>query len=156
MAQRFVLGERAGFTLRPTELVHEAWLRLARRSGLGDEERAGFLRSASTAMRRILVDHARARTAERRDASRNVPLADDLSDANDLERLAGIADLDSALEELSRVDPGLSRVVELRFFGGLTVEEAADAAGVSPRTIKREWRLARAWLRRRVGEVSDG
>ena len=152
LALRFMRGERSNHTLRPTELVHEVWLRLARARDLPDEDRGRFLGMAATAMRRILVDHARARAADSRDSSRSVPL---LEDPEQLEEDLGIDHLDRALAELQSFDPELARMVELRFFGGLTVEDTAQAMNVSPRTVKREWRLARAWLQRKVSQVCD-
>lgn len=154
LARRYLVGERANHTLAPTELVHEAWLRLARARGLSSEDRSRFRRLAARTMRRVLVDHARARLADRRRADRQVPLLEE--PALELEWGAELEPLDRSLEALQAVDERLAQVVELRFFGGLSVEETAQTLGISARTVKREWRLARAWLHRRVQGELDG
>jgi RNA polymerase sigma factor (TIGR02999 family) len=158
LAQRFMGGERRDHTLQPTELVHEAWMRIARARSLDEGDRVRFLGLAATTMRHILVDHARARLADRRAADREVPLLED--PAGGEERLeakaAGIESIDRALALLEERDPALGRVVELRFFGGLTVEETAQALGISPRSVKRVGRLARAWLHSKLMEEKRG
>ncbi len=148
IARRHLRGERAGHTLQTTALAHEAYLRLVDDRSAGDAGRARFLALASQAMRRILVDHARRRGAEKRGrGAERVTLAgvpDERGGAIDL--LA----LDAALEELARLDERKGRIVELRYFGGLTVPEVAAALGVSAPTVEREWSHARAWLRARL------
>jgi RNA polymerase sigma-70 factor, ECF subfamily len=135
--------ERDGHTLQPTALVHEAWLRLAgQRADLRD--RTHFLAVASRVMRRVLVDHARRGLAGKRVPDARPTL--DLATASPDEWAVTMIALDDALEQLGAVDPRLVRVVEMRFFGGLTEEEAAEVLGVSSRTVHRDWLRARAWL----------
>ena len=144
-------AERAGHTLQPTALVHEAWLRLMRQHGANWQNRAQFFAIAAQAMRRILVDHARRRHSDKRYPG-ETPIALDhieeivASPVPDQEMLA----LDAALEQLAALDSRQARVVELRFFGGLSIEETADVLGLSPTTVKREWITARAWLFREI------
>lgn len=147
--------ERRDHTLQPTALVHEAYVRLAdERTPL--ESRQHFFGVAAIAMRRILVEHARARHAAKRgghaprvsidDIDVAMPLADDAVD---------ITALDAALTALAALDPRQARIVELRFFAGLTVEETAGVVGLSTRTVKREWQMSRAWLRREMARLGD-
>jgi RNA polymerase sigma factor (TIGR02999 family) len=143
------LRRERGATLRTTGLVHEAYLRLVGQRGASWQSRGQFFLVAAEAMRRVLVDHARARRAAKRaPGGCRVTLGEDVAVAAplDLDVLA----LDRALVELGSFDPGKARVVELRFFGGLGLEETAEAMGVSPSTVTRQWRLARAWLFRRL------
>jgi len=148
LAKRHLRGERAGHTLQTTALAHEAYLRLVDDRSLGDAERTRFLALASQAMRRVLVDHARRRGAGKRGGGAERVTLADLPDerGKDVDLLA----LDAALDELARLDERKSRIVEMRFFGGLTVPEAAAALGVSAPTVEREWFHARAWLRARM------
>jgi len=150
IARRHMRHERANHTLQPTALVHEAVLRLLGRETLAFEGREHFLRAASRAMRRVLVDHARARRAAKRDGGVRVTLHDDAgaSASPDVDLLA----LDEALDRLAAVEPRWAQVVELRFLLGLEVDEAADVLGVSSATVKRDWRFARAWLERELRE----
>jgi RNA polymerase sigma factor (TIGR02999 family) len=155
IAARHLQSERPGHTLQPTALAHEAYLRLR---GLGDvpwHDRSHFFAMASRIMRRILVDHARAKMAHKREGSRRVQLTEGFHEgprpAMDAEELI---DLDRALDELATTEPRLSRLVELRFFGGLNIEEASALLGCSPRTAKRDWAFARAWLLHRLGNES--
>lgn len=152
LARRFMHGERSDHTMGATELVHEAWMRLVRSHGWSGEDRRRFLGFAGRTMRNILVDHARARLTERRSEDRRVSLA--VEPASE-EGPRAIDALDRALERLEVRDPRLGRIVELRFYAGLSVEEVGEALGVSGRTIKRDWRLARAWLRRELAGGSD-
>jgi RNA polymerase sigma factor (TIGR02999 family) len=148
IAARQLRSERPGHTLQPTALANEAYLRLR---GLGDvpwHDRAHFFAIASRIMRRVLVDHARASLAQKRGAgSPMVQLHDGVQEgvapAMDA---AQLIDLDRALDQLSAEEPRLARLIELRFFGGLGVEEASALLGCSPRTAKRDWTFARAWL----------
>lgn len=138
--------ERDGHTLQPTALVHEAYLRLARQPDAHWESRTHFLNAAAQVMRRILVDHARARQADKRGGRDvRVTLDDALAVAGgrDVELLA----LDDALTKLADLDEQLARVVELRAFGGLSTREVAETLGVSERTVERAWTTARTWLR---------
>lgn len=144
-------GERGAHTLQPTALVHEAWLRLARQHGGHWQNRSQFFAIAAQTMRRILVDHARRRLAAKRGDGAAMVDVDDLAEviASPLpdERMLALND---ALDQLSALDERQARVVELRFFGGLSVEETADVMTLSPTTVKREWATARAWLFRAV------
>jgi RNA polymerase sigma factor (TIGR02999 family) len=142
--------ERPGQTLQATALVHEAYLRLA---GAGSPwtDRRHFLGIAARSMRQILVERARARGAQKRWAGLDrVSLSAALVHPDSAEAL--VQAVDEALGRLEQVDPELARIVELRYFVGLTVEEAADALGISPATLKRRWAMARAWLFRELSE----
>jgi RNA polymerase sigma factor (TIGR02999 family) len=136
--------ERADHTLQPTALVHEAYARLAHAASLHAADRLHFLRLASSVMRRVLVDHARARHAAKRGGAMQVTLDDALvgQDAHALDML----ELDDALTRLAAAEPRWAQVVELRFFAGLEVPEVAEVLGISTATVKRDWRFARAWL----------
>jgi RNA polymerase sigma factor (TIGR02999 family) len=149
LAASYLSVERKDHTLQPTALVHEAYLRMVDQRSVDWQNRAHFFGIAAQMMRRILVDHARRRQAAKRDApALRLEAASGVEDASsrDPELLA----LDAALGGLESLDPRQARIVELRFFGGLTVEETAEVAGISPATVKREWRTARAWLAREV------
>ncbi len=140
--------ERDGHTLQPTALVHEAYLRLAGEDPRW-ENRAHFFAVAAQVMRHVLVDHARARKADKRGGAATHVVLDealDVATSQDVDVLA----LHEALERLASVDPQLARVVELRYFGGLTVPEVAEVVGVSRATVEREWVTARAWLRKEL------
>jgi RNA polymerase sigma factor (TIGR02999 family) len=144
-AGRFMRRERRYHTLQPSGLVHEAYLRLAAAPDLDWNDRAHFFAIAARVMRQVLVDHARRRGAAKRDGLRVT-----LGDADAAVDPPDVLDLENALKELAALDARQARVVELRFFGGLDVEEAAEVMGVSPRTVKREWQTARAWLQHRL------
>lgn len=149
LAQGYISAERSGHTLEPTALVHEAYLRLVELDRLDWRGRAHFLGLAARVMRQVLVDHARRhRAAKRGGGGRRVTL-DDAAWAPE-PRPTDVLKLEEALRELQEVDPEKCRIVELRFFGGLTVEETAEVLGVSPRTVKRGWRAARTWLAREL------
>lgn len=149
LAGAYMRGEREGHTLQPTALVHEAWMRLTGLDVGAAGDRSGFLRVAARAMRQVLVDHARAvRTGKRGGSARRVSIDDALASFN--ERAGDLVALDEALERLAQIDERKSRVVELRFFGGLTVEEAAAALELPVRTVERDWTLARAWLKKEL------
>jgi RNA polymerase sigma factor (TIGR02999 family) len=149
IAAGYLRRERREHTLQPTALVHEAYLRLVDQRGQHWQNRAHFVGIAARMMRRILVDYARRRLAGKRAGEAVRVTLDESLDAP-AERDADLVALDDALRELEAVDPQLSRVVELRYFGGLTTREAAEALGISTRTLEREWATARAWLRERV------
>lgn len=152
LAQQRVRRERVGHTLQPTALVHEAYLRLA--GGDVDwQDRAHFFAVAAQTMRRILVDHARSRLAKKRggDGRQSLLVTAAVTEPRSVELL----DLDEALTRLSQVDPERARVVELRFFGGLTIEETAEALGRSPATIKRDWNFARVFLHRELKALAQ-
>lgn len=146
--------ERRDHTLRPTALVHEAYLRLMGQDRARWEGRNHFFAIASEVMRRVLVDHARKRKAARRGGSAvRVTLAEDVAATEPRE--VDLIVLDTALDELAAMDPRQSRVVELRFFGGLGTAEIAEILGVSRATVDRDWRFARTWLYRRVAPARD-
>ena len=150
LAASYLRSERRDHTLQPTALVHEAYLRLVDQRSTDWRNRAHFFGIAAQMMRRILVDHARRRLAAKRSGG-NVFLTLEDVEADAGDRTAEILALDRALAKLEALDPAQARVVEVRFFGGLTVEETAEATKVSSATVKREWRTARAWLRREIG-----
>jgi RNA polymerase sigma factor (TIGR02999 family) len=148
-ARRRMGREHAGHTLQTTALVHEAYLRLVDQRHAGWESRTQFFAVAAQVMRRVLVDHARARGAARRGGTAvTVALADDAAAAP--ERDADVLALDEALARLATFDPRQARVVELRYFAGLGIDEAAEVLGVSRATANRDWAMARAWLRREL------
>jgi RNA polymerase sigma factor (TIGR02999 family) len=142
-------GERAGHTLQPTALAHEAYLRLAGRER-DWADRAHFFAVAARAMRQVLVDHARRHRAAKRDGLQ-LEAPEGVRDEP-----VDLLDLDAALAELAQLDPKQVEVVEMRFFAGLSVDETAEALGLSPRTVKREWSTARAWLKHRLRERGPG
>lgn len=149
IAGRCMRRERPGQSLQATALVHEAYIRLLKDEGLSFENRAHFLGIAARAMRQILVEHARARDADKRGGERRrITLDDDVASGQpaDVDLLA----LDEVLERLAALNADHARIVELRFFGGLTNEETAAALGISPATVKRAWVVARAWLFREL------
>jgi RNA polymerase sigma factor (TIGR02999 family) len=149
LAKRHLSRERPDHTLQSTALVHEAYLKLVDQRRVQWQNRSHFFAIAAQLMRRILVDHARRRMrAKRGSAETRITLVEGLaaSEPVDVDAIA----LDRALADLERFDPQQGRIVELRFFGGLTVEETADVLGISSGTVKREWRIARAWLYQRM------
>jgi len=148
LAQSYLSAERSGHTLQPTALVHEAYLRLVELDRLDWRGRAHFLGLAARVMRQVLVDHARRHRAAKRGGGRRVTLED--AKWVPEPRPTDVLELEEALRELGEIDPQKSRIVELRFFGGLSVEETAEVLGVSPRTVKRGWRAARTWLSREL------
>ena len=148
IAARQLRGERSNHTLQPTELVHEAFLRLVRQN-VSWQNRAHFFGVAAEIMRRLLVDHARKKRADKRGAGMETIALDERIEwpaARDLDIVA----LDECLTALAELDPQQAKVVELRFFAGLSIEETAEVLGVSDSTVKREWRVARAWLLREM------
>jgi RNA polymerase sigma factor (TIGR02999 family) len=144
--------ERPNHTLQPTELVNEAYLRIVGQPSKEWKDRAHFFAVASQVMRCILVDYARARTADKRGGGAVKLNIDEIQVAFDV-RSEEVLDLHNALDRLAEWDPRQSRVVELRIFGGLNLEEIAEVLGTSTRTVKRDWRLARAWL---YGQMTTG
>jgi RNA polymerase sigma-70 factor (ECF subfamily) len=145
LAAHHLRGENPDHTLQPTALVHEAYLRLTALKHADWESRAHFFGTAAAIMRRILVDHARANKAQKRNAYTNAINIDDAvvaSPAPDVDLIA----LDEALRRLARIDDRRSKIVELRFFGGMNEEEIAVVLEISSRTVKRDWRIAKAWL----------
>jgi RNA polymerase sigma factor (TIGR02999 family) len=149
MAHRCMRGEAAGHTLQTTALVNEAYLRLVDLNRVQWQDRVHFFAMSARLMRRILVDFARARRAHKRgDGAHKVDLDDALLVSEDA--CNRVAELDDALEALAAIDERKCRVVECRFFGGLTNEETAEALHVSPETVMRDWKMARAWLSREL------
>jgi RNA polymerase sigma factor (TIGR02999 family) len=149
IARHYLKNERQGHTLESTALVHEAFLRLIDQRNVQWQNRAHFFGIASQMMRRILVDHARKRQAAKRDAALvRLSVAERLVPG--AEREPDLLALDQAIDALAALDPDQSRVVELRYFGGLTIEETAEVMGISPATVKREWATARLWLKREI------
>ncbi|MCA1617141.1 MAG: sigma-70 family RNA polymerase sigma factor [Acidobacteria bacterium] len=148
-AARYLRQERPGHTLQTTALIHEAYLRLVDQKNVQWQNRAHFFAIAAQLMRRILVDHARQRQAAKRGGAA-LRLTLDEAMALSEEPDVNLVVLDEALNRLAVIDPQQSRVVELRFFSGLSVEETAEALRISPRTVKRDWNVAKAWLRREI------
>lgn len=151
IARRELSRERPDHTLGATALVHETYLKLAKLDRLEWQSRSHFFGACAGAMRRILVNHAERRgTQKRGGGAAHVALEDAVVTA--ATRPAELLALDAALERLEAVDPRLSKIVEFRYFAGMTIEETAEALGVSPATVKRDWALARAWLNRELAE----
>jgi RNA polymerase sigma-70 factor, ECF subfamily len=153
IAKEYLSRERVGHTLQPTALVHEAYLRLIEQHKIDWSCRAQVLGIAAHMMRRILVNYAVARNAEKRGAA--LSLTAEAPDAGEMRPLE-LQELDLALNRLEEIDPRQARIVELRFFSGLTVEETASAVDISPKTVKREWRTARLWLARELDRRKGG
>jgi RNA polymerase sigma-70 factor, ECF subfamily len=150
IARRQLRREREGHTLQPTALVHEAYLRLVDQRHVDWRSRAHFFGVAAQVMRRVLVDHARRHNAIKRGDGVQRVTIDEAAQAAGPDEIS-VLDLDSALGRLEIVDRGLAQIVELRAFGGLTIEEAAHVLKISASTAKREWRTAKAWLTRELG-----
>jgi RNA polymerase sigma factor (TIGR02999 family) len=157
LARRYMGGERAGHTLQPTALINEVYLRLIDWGNISWQDRAHFFGLSARLMRRTLVDHARRHRTSKRGGSA-LTIAFDEASVVPQERTADLVAIDEALNILATQDLRKSQIVELRFFGGLTVEEAAAVLKISPRTVKREWSLARAWLYCQLtqGEAPEG
>ncbi len=149
LAGRYLRKERPGQTLQATALVHEAYLRLLRDQNLQWKNRAHFLAIAARSMRQILIERARARQAEKRGGAQRAITLDDQVLGRDQPSIDLLA-LEDALKALEALDQKQAEIVELRFFGGLTVEETAEVMGVSPATVKRWWALSKAWLHREM------
>ena len=149
VAAQYLRRQRPDHTLQPTALVNEAYLKLIDISDVDWQDRAHFFAFASQTMRHILVDYARAQLREKRGgAAQRLSLDEAISYSKDTE--VDLLSLDEALRELEAIDEKQSKIVELRFFGGLTVEETAVVLKISPATVKREWRIAKAWLHRKI------
>jgi RNA polymerase sigma factor (TIGR02999 family) len=146
-------GEADGHTLQPTELVHAAFSRLVESRSVVWQSRQQFYAIAARAMRRLLVDHARARRKLKRDGGERIPLTSDVValDAHDVD----VLDLNDALDKLARLDARQVQVVELRYFGGFSIDEIAEVLQISPATVKRDWTVARAFLRQALAEYAD-
>jgi RNA polymerase sigma factor (TIGR02999 family) len=151
LAANYLRRERPDHTLQPTALVHEAYLRMVDQTRVNWQNRAHFFGVAAQMMRRILVDHARAQSAGKRGADfQKLSLDENIDKA--VERSSELLALDEALSELAEIDEQKARIVELRYFVGLSAEETAEILGVSPITIKRHWRITKAWL---YGRMKD-
>ena len=149
LAAHHLRGERQGHTLQPTALVHEVYLRMQGREGLVVTRRTHFMAVASIAMRRVLVDHARARAAEKRGGGvTHVTVGPNSAITED--RTEDVLAVDAALAKLAAEDPKAERIVEMRFYAGMTETEIAEVLGVSDRWVRKQWVFARAWLRREL------
>lgn len=158
MADGYMRRERSGHTLQATALVHEAYLKLVGQHSVAWQSRAHFFGVAAQVMRRLLIDYARGHMRGKRGGGREaVPL--DEAMVFSPERSQNFLELDSALDRLAALDIRQAKIVELRFFGGLTVEETAEVLGISPKTVKRDWTVAKAWLhgelKARYGNAAD-
>lgn len=151
LARRHLTNERADHTLNTKALVHEAYLKLVDINQVAWQDRAHFFAMASRAMRRILIDYARARTRQKRGGVQERVSLDEISLMSD-EQAEELIALEDALERLSELSERQSRVVEMRFFSGLTIEETAHVLELSPASIKRDWTVARAWLNQQLGD----
>jgi len=150
IARRHLRGEAPERTLQTTALVHEAYLKLIDQTRINWQNRAQFFGVAATMMRRILVDHARKRVRDKRGGNAvKISLDDGTIDVSD-ERAAALVDLDEALQRLAAQDPQKARLVELRYFGGLSIEETAEILGVGTATVVRHWRAVKAWLYKEI------
>jgi RNA polymerase sigma factor (TIGR02999 family) len=156
LASHYMRRERTDHMLQTTALVHEAYLRLVNQENARFQTRAHFFAVAAQVMRRILVDYARGRHRAKRGKGAADLNLNDVAVLSD-ERAEEVIAVNSALDNLTAIDPRKSRVFELRYFGGLSVDEAAEALKVSPATVARDWRMAKAWLRREIGPgAQDG
>jgi len=148
LAVHYMRNERADHTLQPTALVHEAYMRLVDQRNASWQNRSHFFGIAAQAMRRILVDHARRKRATKREGGERVTLDESVAEAP--QRSVDLIALDDALLKLAALDPRQAKVVELRYFGGLDIEQVAESIGISPATVKRDWTFARAFLQREM------
>lgn len=151
LARRILVGDRARFTVDPTELVHGAALKLLGQEGVGASDRAHFLAYAGQVMRQVLIDHVRRQASAKRDAGTMVTLVSSIPDVAAANEGIDVEALHDALEKLAEVSPDHARLVEMRYFGGMTIEEIAEVDGRSTATLKRHWRAARAWLAEALG-----
>ncbi len=148
LARAYFANERRDHTLQPTALVHEAYIRLVNWEGVSWQNRAHFFAVAAEVMRKVLIDHARGKKAGKRDGGERVLLEEAVSLASKKE--IDMENLEEALQALEKIDPRQAKIVELRFFGGLSIEETAYVLGVSDTTVKREWTFAKAWFQREL------
>jgi RNA polymerase sigma factor (TIGR02999 family) len=153
IAGHFMQNERPGQTIQATDLVHEAYLRLVDVTQMDWQDRAHFFAVSATIMRRILLDRARKRTAAKRGGNIHAVNLDEIPDLSS-QRADDLIAVDDAIEALARIDPRKAKIIELRYFGGLTVEEAAAVLKISPDTVLRDWKVAKAWLVRELGKKS--
>lgn len=150
LAKIYLSRERADHTLQPTELVHEAYMRLISQREVDWRNRAHFLGVAAQVIRRVLLHHAESRSAQKRDGYANRVSLDTALECIERDVTVDILTLDTAMQRLAALDARQSQVVELRVFGGLTIEEAAEVLELSPATVKRDWSVARLWLRKEL------
>lgn len=153
LARRFMRREREDHTLQTSALINEAYLRLVEQQNLRWQDRGHFFAVAAQVMRHILIDHARRYQYEKRGGGAQKVALEEVADLSE-QRAAELVALDDALIDLAAIDPRKSKIVELRFFGGLSIEETAEVLSTSPATVTREWRAARAWLHRTIGGES--
>ena len=153
-AHRYLQKERPGHTLQSTALVHEAYVRLVKQEGRGFQNRAHFFAICAQLMRQILIECARSRHAAKRDRGETLTLDDSVALVKK-SRSVDLVALDDALEELAKLDPQQGRIVELRFFGGLSIEETSRVLGISSATVKREWSTAKAWLHHEMSRTVE-
>ncbi len=156
VARAQLAGEQTGHTLGPTALVHEAYMNLARRTRLRPEDRTHFLNVAAQTMRRVLIDHARARKRLKRGSGETPVLLEEVHAVMTDQAADELVALDDALERLALANPRAAQVVERRFFAGLSLEETAEVLGVSSKTVQRDWLVARAWLRKEIDQELEG
>ena len=154
MANHYMRNERKGHTLQTSALVNEAYLRLVDHENIDWQNRSHFFGLAAQAMRRILVDHARSRNYQKRGGNAERVSLDEAANFAE-ERATELIALDEALQELAKLDPRKSRIVEMRYFGGLTGEETAEALGISTATVARDWETAKAWLLRELSRTES-
>ena len=154
-AAGYMRKERANHTLQPTALVHEAYLKLVQQRESNWKNRAHFLAVAAQLMRRILIDHARARLSAKRGGELEIVSLEEASQFR-TDTPAGLLSVDDALTKLEKLDPRQGHIVEMRFYGGLTVDETAEVLSISSRTVEREWTLARAWLYAQLKDQMSG
>lgn len=152
LAMSYMRRENSNHTLQPTALVHEAYFKLIDQKEVKWQNRAHFFGVAAQVMRRILIDHARARLAEKRGGDATKVVFEEAFHQGTTGDAPDLLALDEALEKLAAIDERQAKVVELRYFGGLNIEETAEALGTSPATVKRDWTLAKAWLFRELGQ----
>jgi RNA polymerase sigma factor (TIGR02999 family) len=150
LARVYLSRERADHTLQPTALVHEAYLSLTQQRTVDWRNRAQFLGVAAGAMRRVLLHHAETRNAQKRQGTLERVTLDEALEALEQQATVDVLDLNRALDRLASLDPRQARIVELRIFGGLSIEETAEVIDISPATVKRDWNVARLWLRREL------
>src|SRR5262245_42935358 len=155
LAHHYMAGERPGHTLQTTAIVHEAYLQLIDQRNVQWQNRAHFFGIAAHLMRRILANYARSRGYAKRGGGAHKVSLDKAMTVSE-ERAADMVALDDALTAVVEIDPRKSQMIEMRFFGGLSIEETAEVMGLSPGTVMREWTLAKAWLRREISKEQDG
>ena len=154
LAHRYLQKERPDHTLQSTALVHEAYVRLVKQEGGKFQNRAHFFAICAQLMRQILIEYARSQRAAKRDRGQKVTLNDEVALVKK-SRSVDLVALDEALEGLAKLDAQQSRIVELRFFGGLSIEETAQVLGISPATVKRDWSTAKAWLHHEMSGTAE-